>query len=384
SSALAATLRTVFAVFLLVTSAEVFAHAKGEDYVFVNFLEDRIEGEFQVNYDDLREKLGINLPEDKAEAKTQATASAEIVHNYIRENFSIGPKGDDPFAFEFQPPSLFEEASEYVRYPFIIESGSQPEHLIIRHDMYYQDDPTHRGLFLVQYNVKTDTDYGPEYTALIFSPGNNTQDLDLNNIPGLIEKNQMIYQGALHIWKGIDHVLFLLALLLPTVLIRRNNEWQPLDSAKTSLRNVLTIVTVFTVAHSVTLLLAALDLVTINSRLVESVIALSIIVVALNNIYQWISRGSLLTILLLGLFHGLGFASVMGNLPFRMVDLVGMVVRFNIGVELGQIAIVAVLFPLLYILRTRSFYVPVILKGGSWILIGIAAWWFVQRAFGVG
>jgi hypothetical protein len=65
-----------------------------------------------------------------------------------------------------------------------------------------------------------------------------------------------------------------------------------------------------------------------------------------------------------------------------MVDLVGMVVMFNIGVELGQIAIVIALFPILYWLRTNSHYVPAVLKGGSWLLAAIGGFWFAQRAFG--
>ncbi len=75
---------------------------------------------------------------------------------------------------------------------------------------------------------------------------------------------------------------------------------------------------------------------------------------ALNNFTGKSTAGSLWVILGLGLFHGLGFASVMGHLPFRMVDLFKGVIGFNIGVELGQIAIVAVIFPLLFLLRRSS------------------------------
>ena len=193
----------------------------------------------------------------------------------------------------------------------------------------------------------------------------------------------MIVQGMWHIWIGIDHILFLLALILPTVLVRRDSSWDPVERPAPAIRNLLVIVTLFTIAHSITLFLAAFNIVEIGARLVESVIALSIVLVALNNIFQWITRGSLFTIFFLGLFHGLGFASVMGNLPFRMVDLVGMVVMFNIGVELGQIVVVLALFPILYWLRTNRQYVPVVLKGGSWLLVAVGGYWFAQRALGL-
>jgi hypothetical protein len=192
-----------------------------------------------------------------------------------------------------------------------------------------------------------------------------------------------VWQGVLHIWSGIDHVLFLLALLLPTVLILKESAWRPVGRFRSALWNVLKIVTVFTAAHSVTLLLAALGFLNVPSRFVESVIALSIILVALNNITGTIREGSLFVVLTLGLFHGLGFAAVMAHLPFRMESLVKSVVGFNIGVELGQMVIVAALFPLLFLLRKLPLYIPVVLKGGSVVLILISSAWFFQRALGL-
>ena len=141
--------------------------------------------------------------------------------------------------------------------------------------------------------------------------------------------------------------------------------------------------TVFTIAHSITLSLAAFDLVTVPSRLVESMIALSIILVACNNFKGKVRGGSLWVILGLGLFHGLGFATVMGELPFRVQSMLKCVVGFNVGVELGQIAIVSMLFVPLFLLRKTKAYVPVILWGGSVILILIAGYWFIERAFGL-
>ena len=124
--------------------------------------------------------------------------------------------------------------------------------------------------------------------------------------------------------------------MLPTVLVMSGDSWGPVAGFPRALWNLLKIVTIFTIAHSLTLLLAALGILDVPSRLVESVIALSIILVALNNITGksarqgrcWRSSGS-------GLFHGLGFATVMGHLPFRTVYLLRSVLGFNIGVELG-------------------------------------------------
>ncbi len=375
-----------FALILaLLAPAIASAHAVGEDYVFFSFLEDSIEGHFEIHFEDLEGKLGLELDPSEERALEGVVASASRVHAYIEENFTVAPQGGAPFPIEFTRQEVIElPQGTFGQYYFRVASGPLPDQLDIRHEMFYDGDRLHRGLILVEYNAKTDTTYPDEYTAMVFSPGNREQTLDLTDVPSLMGPWDMIPQGVLHIWIGIDHVLFLLALMLATVLVRRDGEWQPVERFSQAAWNLLKIVTVFTIAHSVTLLLAALDFIVLPSRLVESIIALSIILVALNNIFGKVREGSLWIILGLGLFHGLGFASVMGHLPFRMVDLLKVVIGFNIGVELGQIAIVAVVFPILFWLRKTAFYRPYILQGVSWVLILIAGWWFAERALGLG
>lgn len=368
----------------LVVPGIALAHAEGEDYVFVTFLDRSIEGHFEIHFDDLQAKLGLAVDPGADGALQDVIASAPRVHAYIEENFRIGPQDGDPFRFDFTRQDVIVlPQGTFAQYYFSLPTGPLPDRLDIRHSMFYEGDRLHRGLVLVEYNAKTDTTYPGEYTAMVFSPTNRDQTLDLTDVPSLMGPREMIPQGVRHIWIGIDHVLFLLALMLSTVLVLDDGQWKPCEGFGRALWNLLKVVTVFTVAHSVTLLLAALDVISLPSRLVESVIALSIVLVAANNIFGKVREGSLLIILGLGLFHGLGFASVMGHLPFRMVDLLRVVIGFNVGVELGQIAIVAVIFPLLFLLRERWFYQPYILKGVSGVLILVSGWWFVQRASGL-
>lgn len=366
----------------LLLPGTALAHATGEDYVFFSFLEDSIEGHFEIHFDELQTKLDLEIAPNEDQALADAVASAARVHAYIEENFQIGPEGGEPYRLDFTRQDVISlPQGNFGQYHFQVATGPLPDLLDIRHTMFYDGDRLHRGLVLVEYNAKTDTKYPDEYTAMVFSPTNTEQTLDLTDIPSLLRPWDMIPQGVLHIWIGIDHILFLLALMLSTVLTRKDGAWQPVEKFSSALWNLIKIVTVFTIAHSVTLLLAALDFISLPSRLVESVIALSIILVALNNVSGKVREGSLLIILVLGLFHGLGFASVMGHLPFRMVDLLRVVIGFNIGVELGQIAIVAVTFPILFWLRKTPAYQPYILKGVSAVLILVSGWWFVERAF---
>ncbi|MEO8257704.1 MAG: HupE/UreJ family protein [Acidobacteriota bacterium] len=362
------------------------AHTLGENYVWFNFRADAIDGRFEIHFKDLETRFGLKVPQGGVDQQAAAVrANAALVQDYIRQHFSIGPEGGPPYVLEFTTENVMQiPLGSFAQYYFRSTTGPLPNRLRVTHSMLYENDRFHRGLLLVDHNAKTGTTYGEEYVAMVFGPAAPEQTLDLTAVPSLMGGRRMIWQGVLHIWIGIDHILFLIALILPTVLALKNGSWTGVDGFRRAIWNVLKIVTVFTVAHSFTLLLAALGFLNVPSRVVESMIALSIVLVALNNIIGRIKEGSLLVVLCLGLFHGLGFAAVMGYLPVRMESLLRAVVGFNVGVELGQMAIVASIFPILFLLRKQPFYVPVVLKGGSAVLALIASAWFIQRAFGLG
>jgi len=198
----------------------------------------------------------------------------------------------------------------------------------------------------------------------------------------------MIGLGRHHIFIGLDHILFLVALLLPAV-VRRHREqgelastaaWQPVDSFKDAFLYILKIVTLFTIAHSITLSLAALGYINLSSRIVESIIAASIALAAYHNIRPLINRGESIIAFIFGLFHGMGFASVLGEKglsnEFMTLSLFG----FNVGVEFGQILIILIIFPILFLLRKTSFY-PKLIFWGSILLIIIAFYWVFERLF---
>jgi hypothetical protein len=359
------------------------AHTTGENYVFVDVRDDRIDGRFEIHANDLKEKLGITVISGGRPDRSLIDASASRVHDYIRQRFAIAPEGGSDYPIEFTTQDALQlPLGTFVQYHFRMASGPVPDTLRIRHSMLYERDRLHRGLLVIGYNAKTRQHHGEEHVAMVFGPAAVDQSLDLTAIPHLLGGRDMLRQGILHIWIGFDHILFLIALMLPTVLVVQRRSCSPVQGFPRALWNLLSIVTVFTIAHSATLLLAALGFLDVPSRLVESIIALSILLVAFNNLTGHVREGSLLIILCLGLFHGLGFASVMGHLPIRVDSLLKGVIGFNIGVELGQLAIVAALFPVLFVLRRHPLYVPVVLRGGSIVLMLVSGAWLVERAFG--
>jgi len=249
--------------------------------------------------------------------------------------------------------------------------------LKVNYSLLFDVDPSHRGL--VQWIAPDAT--GAQ--ALVFGTESAEQNLALKAPSAWDTLRQYIVEGVWHIWIGFDHILFLLALLLPAVLVRRQERWEPVNDLRGAVVEVLKVVTAFTLAHSITLSLAALQIVTLPSRLVESVIAASVVLAALNNLRGTVERRRWVLAFVFGLIHGFGFASVLADLGLPQNALVLALVGFNVGVELGQLAIVAVFLPIAFNLRRTPFYRQGVLTGGSILVALLAAYWFVQRAFNI-
>lgn len=180
--------------------------------------------------------------------------------------------------------------------------------------------------------------------------------------------------GAGHVASGWDHVLFVVALLLGTAGLdpKEVRRWWM----------TLRIVTGFTLGHSVTLIAAGLGWVEGGSRLVEVLIALSLVVVALENVLQRAPRWRALNATLFGLVHGLGFAGALleAGLPARgaVLSLLG----FNVGVELAQLGLVALVFPVLLVLARRGEYRRWVLRPLSLGIAALALLWLAERLTG--
>ena len=257
--------------------------------------------------------------------------------------------------------------------------NSTPKNVSMTYSLFSDVDPTHRGL--VQWLGHGTKGDAPSSQALVFSNDSASQALSLAPTGWWQTLSQYIVEGVWHIWIGYDHILFLLSLLLPAVLVRRANQWEPAPTLRGSVVEVLKVVTAFTLAHSITLSLAALQVISLPSRLVESVIAASVVLAALNNLRGTIDKRRWVMAFVFGLIHGFGFASVLADLGLPQGALVLALVGFNVGVELGQLAIVAVFLPIAFWLRATRFYRKGVLTGGSILVAILASWWLAQRLF---
>lgn len=190
--------------------------------------------------------------------------------------------------------------------------------------------------------------------------------------------------GLDHIYSGSDHICFLLVLLLVVVIKRRNVEsgWQwQLEPPLRALRNTATVVTAFTVAHSITLIAASLQLIALPGAVVEAAIAASIVYTAIENIVHPAARWRFALTFGFGLVHGLGFASVLAEL-LPPSDVVVPLLLFNLGVELGQLSIVLVALPLLWLLVRAVgtlHYRRWVMPAASLLAGLLGLWWLLHR-----
>ena len=166
--------------------------------------------------------------------------------------------------------------------------------------------------------------------------------------------------------EGVDHILFVLGLFFSCITFR-SLLWQ---------------VTAFTVAHSITLVLAAQGLVQLRGEIVEAVIALSIVWVAVENcIYKKTSRWRYLVVFSFGLLHGLGFAALLTQYGLPKENFISMLLAFNLGVEFGQLAVLLIAFILIKKIMNKNWYSDEIKIPASLIIAAIGLFWFIERVF---
>ena len=164
-------------------------------------------------------------------------------------------------------------------------------------------------------------------------------------------------------------------------MLFKDGRWVPVSGFRDAFVTVLKVVTAFTIAHSITLSLASLKFVSLPSKWVEAVIALSVLLAALNNLYPVVRNKIWLVAFGFGLVHGFGFANVLADLALPSGTLVLALLSFNVGVELGQVVIVLAVFPLIFLLREKGVYRPLVMALGSTAIGLVATAWVVDRVW---
>ncbi len=255
--------------------------------------------------------------------------------------------------------------------------------LDVDYRLFREVDPTHRGLLRVAMadgQAPALQSLDPQAGAVSVMLPHEASDTANNGAPSA-NGSSFFFDGIHHILIGYDHILFLISLLLPSVLKRKPDGWQPVAYWQEAVWPMVATVTMFTIGHSITLALAGLKIVSISPRIIEPAIALTIIVAAVDNIRPLLRGRRRVFAFLFGLIHGFGFANVLAELDLPVKSFVAALLKFNLGVEAGQLIVVSVALSVLLALRGWRAYPAVVLGGGSAFAVVIAALWFGERVF---
>jgi hypothetical protein len=258
---------------------------------------------------------------------------------------------------------------------------------VIRYTLLRDVDPTHRGIAKIDRTgevtqvVMLDPTHPTTARAADSSAG--VAATSLATTTPLARDWEFLREGVHHIVTGYDHILFLLCLLLPSVMRRTPQGWQAVNKLGQAFWPVTGIVTAFTLAHSLTLALAATGTVSLSSAVIEPAIAVTIIIAAIDNVRPMVPVPRIAAAFLFGLIHGFGFASVLTELNLPTAQFVRALLEFNIGIELGQLTIVIAATAVLYAVRKHSRYRLWVVRYGSFSAMAIAGLWLVERVANV-
>ena len=362
----------------------VNAHEMGWSYVFLDITDSRINGRMELPLDQLRNVVDIDVDGDGELSEEEINSQWPSIDNYATSILRLGNGSSDYGLTVTGHDRLVIEVADYAIVEFSAATPAPvPSTLSAEFTPFFDNNANHRGGLIIENNVLSGITDNHSEIRFVFSPRETGGTVSLLAESVWVKGWRFVIEGVWHIWIGIDHVLFLITLLLTAVMVLKDKRWEPEPDYRKALFNLFAIVTLFTVAHSITLALALKGWVNLSSRFVESIIAFSVLVVAVNNIRPMFSHQIRWLVFLFGLFHGLGFASVLMDLLVSRESKVTALIGFNIGVEIGQLAIVAVVFPLLYVLREKRLYRNILLPGISGVIALVGLWWFVTRALGL-
>lgn len=359
-------------VLLTLISGTAWAHKASDSFIYLN--QDRGEIRIDVALRDMAVALPLDRNGDRQLSGAELRAGRDQITRWVEQGVTLSSAQADCRLTGQQWGLASHSDGPYAAglYAISCPGGATPNTLT--YNLLFSQDPLHRGLISLESDgTSTLGVVGPDSRQLALSAG---------EAPGSLQLfGTFLYEGVIHLLIGLDHILFLLVLMLPATL--RKNDGSRAIGLKQRLWELTGIVTAFTAAHSITLALAALGIVNLPIAWVETIIALSIAVAAMNVMWPILGRKTWKLAFGFGLIHGFGFASVLGDLTSGVSQTVLALAGFNIGVELGQLGLLVIAFPLLYLWGKTHLYgravVPLTL-----IAVGaISLYWVAERAMAI-
>lgn len=350
---------------LLLCSLPVCAHDPGLSNVDLKLESNRLTAQLVYNYVDLEGLVMVDQNLDRTITPEEFNAARAQLEQLARGALEINFDGTVIVPSEVQVRIAKAEDGRDTAYFSLIYPGIPSSSLLVESKLLGQLARGHREYF------KLTSAAGLTIVERLLDAENTRAEVTTGELSAALGRwhtfKQFLLLGIEHILLGFDHLCFLVALLL----------------VATTLSSVVKIVTSFTIAHSITLALAAFDKVTLSPSIVEPMIAVSIVYVGLENIWRQGKEieGRWLLTFAFGLIHGFGFAGVLKelNIGASGSGVAVPLVSFNLGVELGQLAIAALLWPLLQALRNRPALTRKLVPVGSLLVAVAGGYWLIER-----
>ena len=353
-------IRRIYVLLLpvLFFAAEAWAHKLNTSYANIVVRPDTLMLRLRIDDFDMKQ-LGLDTNSDGTMFYEEMEAGLPAVGNFTSRNFSVSVNGEAvPLIAGNADVSPDNKGNIFAVLYFGAPLSNAPKQVDVEVGFFEKFGEDHKCIAKVLLP-------GKPLEQAVFSSDEASQSFYTEREKSLFEQAvNFIWLGVEHILIGYDHILFLLALIV----------------VGGQLKGLVKIVTAFTVAHSITLCLAALEIVMLPAQWIEAGIALSIAYVALENIWLQRSEHRWVLTFIFGLVHGFGFANVLRELGLPTKGLVVSLLSFNVGVELGQVAIVALLFPGILWLNNQVFKKQVV-WGISGLILLFGVGWFIERVF---
>ena len=376
----------LIALLLPLTAA---AHQSGNSYLRISSTEAGVSVQIDFAVRDLNSLLQIPPEQQKEIRRHELEELRDRLAALVGESLSLEADGD-PLSLTFQSQEVtVHNDGLYVRQTHTAAAlPSNAAYLLVRYGFFNEEEKVARAFLKLN--------SGPLESTAVLDTRHAVQRLPLREIALAEALWTYAREGALHIWSGPDHLLFLLCLLLPGLGLAASRkpslsvESAASDTAGASVNSglrvvgmyALKVVTAFTLSHSITLAAAALDWVTLPDKLIESAIAASIIISALLNLRGGEGRQSWKLALGFGLIHGMGFANGLRELGLSSSHFIETLVAFNLGVEFGQLVVVLVAGLLLWPVLSNKRVVRLIQRWGSLGILLMACVWLGERLLG--
>ncbi|MFD7933010.1 HupE/UreJ family protein [Streptomyces sp. NPDC059755] len=382
----------LLSAFLLVggLASPAAAHPMSTSAVLLDIRDDRVEGEVQLPVD----RLAIAVDRDLTPAGVLGEDRSFLKSYTARHISAVGEDGT-PWTVGLGTGSVRTiDGTAHLVYPLTIRPpDGRVTDFRLRYDVIVEELLTHKVIATVRYDFDRGilkTDDAETLGVLDWDTKSLRVPADEGSwLKGFVTTAGL---GIEHVGEGADHLLFLLMLLIPAPLVATAGRWRTGatgatgvagvaggTSARRSLVRVVHVVSAFALGHSLTLALAASGVIHVPSRPVETLIAFSIAVSAVHAIRPLVARGEVLIAAGFGLVHGLAFASLIGDLGLDRGSLVTTLLGFNLGIELTQLLVVALIMPSLIVLSRTTVY-PAFRIAVAVIGLVFSVSWMLERA----